>query len=201
MAGFYYRYGYSATGIAFVLGAFVLQWSTLMDGFLQSTDGHIQFSVITWVFPSTRILTNNKILPVFRVAFVCEAVERLAVAGVLRLGQSLTLCSAYTTTPNVTAPVGVVVFSRKMTQTWIFFELFFLKKIRYSGFLRLLPCRPTLLCVNGNTKSYAHTPASEYCIDWTHGHNFVFCSIFWIIREQNFFFIFEHGCAGPSGHL
>ncbi|XP_055328663.1 ammonium transporter Rh type B-like [Paramacrobiotus metropolitanus] len=43
------RYGYSSLGIAFVLAAFVVEWSTLMHGFFNLQNGKIPFSIVTLI--------------------------------------------------------------------------------------------------------------------------------------------------------
>lgn len=55
------RYGFSSVGFNFLVAAFVIQWSTLIFGFLHSTDGrHIHISVKTLVY------TTSSLFPKFR---------------------------------------------------------------------------------------------------------------------------------------
>ena len=40
------RYSFSSVGFNFLVGAFVIQWSTLMQGFLHLHDGKIQVNIV-----------------------------------------------------------------------------------------------------------------------------------------------------------
>lgn len=49
LMAFLQRYGFSSVGFTFLLAAFALQWSTLVQGFLHSFDGsYIYVGVERW---------------------------------------------------------------------------------------------------------------------------------------------------------
>ena len=47
------RYGFSSVGLNLLIASFVIQWSTLMAGFLHLHDGKIIVNIIRWVVKST----------------------------------------------------------------------------------------------------------------------------------------------------
>jgi ammonium transporter Rh len=44
------RYGFSSLGFNFLVAAFVLQWATLVGGFLEMEHGRISVHLLTYVF-------------------------------------------------------------------------------------------------------------------------------------------------------
>lgn len=78
LMAFLQRYGFSSVGFTFLLAAFALQWSTLIQGFLHSFHGnHIHVGVERWAaaasllslaLPGRRLPTGPSLSPVLQVA-------------------------------------------------------------------------------------------------------------------------------------